>query len=117
MNSLDIAKSFEYENYIKLARLCDTGDFGASNIHMINLILKEKDSASIDQLSHSKLLNEVKNHIRSATEFALNRNITENQKEQLSSLLTHIQSAQTSDKLITICKSGMDIFFNYRSSC
>lgn len=107
-------KSFPYENYIKLARLCNTDEFGAHNSYMLNLMDKEEGGSHVTHLKEKKLIEDVKKYMTSATKFALKRKIEKEDKNKIKYHITKIKEANTSKELLDICKDGIEVLVKYK---
>lgn len=113
MANTNYVKSSSYESYIKLARLCNTHEYGAHNSYMENLMDKEEGGSHVSHLKEKRLLEDVKKHMTSAIKFALQREIEKEDKEQLKQSIIKIKNANTSKELLDVCKEGVDILVRY----
>ena len=114
MSNINYTKSYDFEFFISLARLCDPDEFGAHNSYMHNLMNKEEGEGQVSHLKHQKLLADVKRYMISATKFAIKRKISKPDKEIFIRYLEEIETSSTSKELLKICDEGTEILLKYK---
>jgi len=109
----NVTKTIFYEEFIKRARNCKTGECGADNRYMLSLLELRQKSASADDPFYRPRIDQVKQFLSMACVVSVMKNLSPEDEAAFYDYLNIIDETFDCDVLLNICEKGLHILNRY----